>query len=182
MEAESIFNVEFSGEYTSATGRIKRKPYAFEIVNYFRDLGYTCEVVDYYPAPDGNGFCWKANIKKRNPMIVTDKEYHRITNCSGLDSWNVRFGIEEMQQILIDNGYEIIVHSAKAEINETASEFGSGEVRRTGRKWIENVERIFAVKPEDKLNLPEWNDSYRASCLDFTTVFNNLIKAKLFAK
>jgi len=179
MEKEKFFDVKFNSEYTEATGRTTTRPYDFEIKSYFREISFICEVRDYYPAPDGNGFIWKAKIEKRNAMIVPEDRYRKITNCSGLDEWNVRFGIEEMQEILIAHGYEIIVHTGKAEINETSSEFGSGEVRRTGRKWIENVERILAIKPEDKNDLPVWNDSYRASYLDFTNVFKRLMKEKL---
>ena len=173
----NILSVVFNEDHTQATGLADSRPYDFNIIRHLEKEGYISEVTDYYPAKDGKGYQWSAKIEKRNPMIVTSSEYYRITNCSDLGEWNVRFTIEEMQQILIDHGYEIIIHTAKAEVTETESD--GGEIRRTGRKWIENVERILAVKPEDKESLPEWNDSGRAFYLDFRNVFNKLMKAKL---
>lgn len=158
-------------------GKANSRPYHFEIERPLSEMGYRSELLDSYPAPDGKGYLWTARVWKRDPQIVTVSQYRKITNNSGLDCWNVRFGIEEMQEILIANGYQIIVHVAKAEITEVKSE--DCEVRPTGRKWIENVEKILAVTEEDKKNLPEWNDSGRASYLYFENVFNRLIKAKL---
>ena len=177
---DRIHSIEITNNETLATGRAtgKTNPYDFEIKRPLSDMGYIVKVLDILPAKDGDGYEWKAEIKKRNPMIVTDKEYYIITNCSG-GYHRTEFSVEQVQQILIDHGYEIVVHYGKTEVEEAFSEPGSGEVRRTGRVYTEDRPRILAVTPEQKKNLPEWNSSHAAYLLDFLKVFDDLIKAKL---
>jgi hypothetical protein len=174
---DKIHSIVIIKELTFATGKSNNRPYEFEIVKALAPFGFTGEVFDNYPAKDGIGYDWQATIRTRHPQIVSESDYRKYTNCSGMDEWNVRFGIEEMQEILIAHGYEIIVHTAKAEIHGTSHE--GGEVRKTGEKWVENVKRIMAVKEDDKVNLPEWNDSHRAYQLSFDTQFKKLMKRKL---
>lgn len=179
---EKIHSIKINADETIATGLANcvSSPYAydFEIYRPLSELGYTVKVLDIVPAEDKNGYVWVAEIKKRNPMIVTKKEYYKITNRSG-GYCRTEFSVEQVQQILIDHGYEIIVHYGKTEIEETQSERGTGEVRRTGRRYIEDLPRILAVTPEQKKNLPIWNSSHAAYLLDFMKVFDDLIKTKL---
>lgn len=183
---DKIHSIVITDNETKATGRAdgETRPYEYEINRPLSDMGYTAKVTDILPAKDRNGYEyrngyeWSAEIKKRNPMIVTEKEYYNMTNCSG-GYHRTEFSVEQVQQILIDHGYEIIVHHGKTEVEEAFSEPGTGEVRRTGRVYTEDRPRILAVTPEQKKNLPEWNSSHAAYLLDFMKVFDNLIKEKL---
>lgn len=177
---DKIHSIVITDNETKATGRAKgsTRPYDFEIYRPLTEMGYSVKVTDILPAKDHDGYEWTAEIMKRDPMIVTEKEYYKMTNCSG-GYHRTEFSVEQVQQILIDHGYEIIVHYGKTEVEETQSEWGSGEVRRTGRVYIEDRPRILAVTPEQKKNLPEWNSSHAAYLLDFFKVFDDLIKAKL---
>lgn len=175
---DNIHSIVLNKELTIATGKSKTRPYEFEIVRALEPLGFRSEVYDAYPNKDGDGYDWEAKIWKRHPLIISESKYREISKYSASDSWNVKFHMEEKQEILIAHGFEILSHTGKAEIIETESDCG-GEVRRTGRKWIENVVRVLAVKPEDKNDLPEWNDSQRAYQLDFENQFNKLIRKKL---
>lgn len=177
--SEKIHSIVINDDETIATGRANgnTRPYEFEIKHPLSEKGYSVKVKDIYLAKDRKGYEWIAEIKKRDPMIVTEYDYGKITNRSG--GYNrTEFSVEEMQEILIDHGYEIIVHNAKVEIEETVSECG-GSVRYTGRILYDERPRILAVTPEQKKNLPEWNTSYAAHLLDFSTVFSNLIRSKL---
>ena len=175
---DKIHSIVITDNETKATGRAdgSTRPYDFDIYRPLSEMGYMVKVTDILPAKDRNGYEWTAEIKKRDPMIVTKKEYYNMTNCSS-GYHRTEFNVEEVQQILIDHGYEIIVHYGKTEVEEVRSE--GGEVRRTGRVYTEDRPRIMAVTPEQKKNLPEWNSSHGAHLLDFMKVFDDLIKSKL---
>lgn len=175
---DKIYSIVISDNETKASGRAngKTRPYEYEIYSPLSLMGYSVKITDIIPARDHNGYEWTADIKKRNPMIVTEQEYRKITNCSS-GYHRTEFSVEDMQQILIDHGYEIVVHYGKTEVREYISE--DCEVKYTGNVFVENRARILAVTPEQKKNLPEWNSSHKAFLLDFFTVFDNLIKTKL---
>lgn len=173
-----IEKVVLNEDKTIAEGRAYGSHlYDFDIIHYLNDFGYKSEVVDYHPAEDGDGYYWKARIKEWPSDIISSKEYHKMTNMSGLDSWNVRFGVEEMQEILIAHGYKIIIHRGKCEVDGVTHD--GGEVRTTGERWVENRKIILAVKPEEIDDLPVWITSHKASQMRFENRFNKLIKLKL---
>ncbi len=72
-------------------------------------------------------------------MRISNSDFYKITGCSD-DTYALKFNIQEMQQFLIDIGYEIFIYKGTANVYETSSD-GDGKVEVVG-KHDEERERI----------------------------------------
>ena len=107
---------------------------------------------------------------------ITGSRYYDITHCTWFDIKLPQFDIEEVQDYLIKVGYEIVVHSGLAKVENVIMEPGGG-VDRTGTFVDEIRERVLAVKPGT--TLPERVDAKELDAFDILAVFRNEMKNKL---
>ncbi len=113
-------------------------------------------------------------------MRISNSDFYKITGCSD-DTYALKFNIQEMQQFLIDIGYEIFIYKGTANVYETSSD-GDGKVEVVG-KHDEERERILAMIKKDKAKLISENlkaDSKEVMMHDFRRVFEREFKSRLF--